>query len=185
VDLARGDRLGAWLEPHAVGAMAALVAHAGDTARAARLAEEAVTVARELGAKPVVAMALTRAAETAVLSGTVADAVPTIAEALSVLANLGSGRWLADVLELTAITLEHRGQLREASVMLGAADGLRAAGGEADAERRLIGRQVEATRDRLRAAVGPEAFGAAAAEGRQLAPEPALALALSTLTGGP
>jgi hypothetical protein len=73
--------------------------------RAVHLAEEAIDAARGLPARPVLAMTLARAAETAVLAGEHRRAASFLVELLAVLADLGTQRWLADALETSAVVL--------------------------------------------------------------------------------
>ncbi|MDQ3825208.1 MAG: hypothetical protein M3325_05445, partial [Actinomycetota bacterium] len=64
-----------------------------DKQRAVRLAKEAIEAARGLPARPVLAMALSRAANTAVFAGEPRRAASFLVELLAVLADLGTQRW--------------------------------------------------------------------------------------------
>jgi predicted ATPase/DNA-binding SARP family transcriptional activator len=181
VEVARSDPLGEWVEPHALAALGPLVALSGDGERALRLAEQAVGAARRLTARPVLAMALTRAAETAVLAGHPRRAADILVELLGLLADQGTRRWVADALETAALILEIDDlgigdDAERASVILGAADRLREA-----IEVRVITKEVRHARARLSDALGAERFALHEVRGRTLSPEAAIALALAGL----
>jgi predicted ATPase/DNA-binding SARP family transcriptional activator len=178
VEVARSDPLGEWVEPHALAALGPLVALSGDGERALRLAEEAVGAARRLTARPVLAMALTRAAETAVLAGHPRRAAGILVELLGLLADQGTRRWVADALEIAALILEIDDDAERASAILGAADRLREA-----IEVRVITDEVRHASDRLADALGAERFALHEARGRTLSREAAIALALAGLAG--
>ncbi|HZD14089.1 MAG TPA: hypothetical protein VE196_02945, partial [Pseudonocardiaceae bacterium] len=99
---------------------AAEVSLSGEQERALRLAEEAVSTARGLPARPVLAMALTRAAETALLAGQPRTAADILVELLGVVADLGGRRWVADALETAALVLEAEQDTGRAAAILGA-----------------------------------------------------------------
>ena len=176
VEVARSDPLGEWVEPHALAALGPLVALSGDGERAFRLAEDAVGAARRLKARPVLAMALTRAAETAILASHPRRAAGILVELLNLLADQGTRRWVADALETTALILEIDDDVERASAVLGAADRLREA-----IDVRVITEEVRQARDRLADALGAERFALHEARGRTLSPEAAIALALAGL----
>jgi predicted ATPase/DNA-binding SARP family transcriptional activator len=182
VEVARSDPLGEWLEPHALAGLAPLVALSGEQARALRLAEEAVSTARGLPARPVLAMALTRAAETALLAGQPRTAADILVELLGVVADLGGRRWVADALETAALVLEAEQDTGRAAAILGASDQLRKAAGEASGGVRVIAEEVRHSRDRLASALGPERFSQHELRGRALSREAAITLALAGLT---
>ncbi|HEX5347939.1 MAG TPA: BTAD domain-containing putative transcriptional regulator [Pseudonocardiaceae bacterium] len=175
VEVARSDPLGEWVEPHALAALGPLVALSGDGERALRLAEQAVGAARRLKAPPVLAMTLTRAAETAVLAGHPRRAAGILVELLGLLADQGTRRWVADALETAALILEIDDAER-ASAILGAADRLREA-----IEVRTIAEEVRHARDRLAGALGAERFALHEARGRTLSHEAAVTLTLAGL----
>jgi hypothetical protein len=176
VEVARSDPLGEWVEPHALAALGPLVALSGDGERALRLAEQAVGAARRLKARPVLAMALTRAAETAVLASHPRRAAGILVELLSLLADLGTRRWVADALETAALVLEIDDDTERASVILGASDRLREA-----IEVRVITEEVRHARDRLADALGAERFALHEARGRLLSHEAAITLTIAGL----
>jgi hypothetical protein len=182
VTLARSDPFGEFLEPHALGALAPLVARAGDPDQAARLAEEAVSTARRLPARPLLAMALSRAAEAAVLAGQHRRAAAILGEFFGVIADLGTRRFLADALESAAMVLERIDDGKVAAELLGAADGLRRADGEPSGPLRVSAPEVEQTRARLVAALGADRLSEHEARGRALSVEAAIAGAVNGLT---
>ncbi|MGH3527199.1 MAG: AfsR/SARP family transcriptional regulator [Pseudonocardiaceae bacterium] len=175
VEVARSDPLGEWVEPHALAALGPLAALSGDGERALRLAEEAVGAARRLKARPVLAMALTRAAETAVLASHPRRAAGILVELLGLLADLGTRRWVADALETAALILEIDDTER-ASAILGASDRLREA-----IEVRVITEEVRHARDRLADALGAERFALHEARGRLLSHDAAITLTIAGL----
>ncbi len=180
VEVARSDPLGEWLEPHALAALAPLVALSGDEERALCLAEEAIEAARRLETRSVLAMALTRAAETAVLAGEPRHAVRILVELLGVLADLGAQRWVADALETAALVLEAE-DAEPAVAILGASDRLRETAGEARGGVRVIAGQVRHAGDRLAGALGAERFAQHEARGQALSREAAITLTLAGL----
>lgn len=182
VEVARSDPLGEWLEPHALAALAPLVALSGDGERALRLAEEAVEAARRLPARPVLAMALTRAGETAVLAGQPRRAAGILVELLGVLADLGTQQWVADALETAALVLEAEDNAEQPSVIFGASDRLRESAGEPRGGVRVIAEEVRHAWNRLASALGAERFALHEARGRALPREAAITLALAGLT---
>ena len=68
-DLARADEGGEWLAPHALAALGPLTIAAGDSEQGVRLAEEGLIRARQPRLRAILIMALTSAAETAILAG--------------------------------------------------------------------------------------------------------------------
>ena len=176
VEVARSDPLGEWVEPHALAALGPLVALSGDGERALRLGQEAVGAARRLTARPVLVMALTRAAETAVLAGHPRRAAGILVELLGLLADQGTRRWVADALETAALILEIDDDTERASAILGAADRLREA-----IEVRVLTEEVRHARDRLASALGAERFALHEARGRLLSHEAAITLTLAGL----
>ena len=176
VEIARSDPLGAWVVPHALAALGPLIALAGDDKRALHLAEEAVNAARRLQARPVLAMTLARAAETAILARQSRRAAGILVELLGVLADLGTQRWAADALETAALVLETEEDPERASAILGASDRLRDA-----TEVRVITEEVRHVHDRLVGALGAERFALHEARGRALSREAAITLALAGL----
>ncbi|HKS53454.1 MAG TPA: tetratricopeptide repeat protein [Pseudonocardiaceae bacterium] len=176
VEVARSDPLGEWLEPHALAALGLLLALAGNNQRAIHLAQEGIDAARRLPARPVLAMTLTRAAETAVLAREPRRAVGLLVELLGVLTDLGTQRWLAEALETAALVLEAEQDAEGASTILGVADQLHDA-----AKLQIIAEQVQHARGRLTNALGAQHFALHQARGRELSPKAAVTLALAGL----
>ena len=181
VEVARSDPLGEWVRPHALAALGPLIARAGNNHRALQLAEEAIDTARGLPARPVLAMTLTRAAETAVLADEPRRAAGFLAELLGVLSDLGTQRWLADALEITALVLEAEQDADRASAILGISDRIREAASEPRGGVRVIAEQVRHARERLVAALGAERFTLHETRGRALSRDAAVTLALAGL----
>ncbi|MFL6149247.1 MAG: hypothetical protein ACJ72I_17455 [Pseudonocardiaceae bacterium] len=121
-------------------------------------------------------MALTRAAETAVLASQPHRAAGILVELLGLLADLGTRRWVADALEIAALILEIDDDTEQASALLGASDRLREA-----IEVRVITEEVRHARDRLADALGAERFALYEARGRMLTCEAAITLTLAGL----
>jgi hypothetical protein len=127
-------------------------------------------------------MALTRAAETAVLAGVPGRAGGMFVELLGILADLGTQRWVADALETAALILEAEDNPEQASVILGVSDRLRESAGEARGGLRVIAEEVRHARNRLAAALGAERFALHEARGRALPREAAITFVLAGLT---
>ncbi|MDQ1424507.1 MAG: hypothetical protein QOD72_2005, partial [Acidimicrobiaceae bacterium] len=170
LDAARTDPGGEWLLPHALADLAPLTALLGESERALRLADEAVAAARPFTARVVLAMALARAAETALLADDTRAAGVSLTELLGVLHDLGTRRWAADALELVAVVLERRGQHDDGAVALGASAALRAARGEDAGGVRAGSEAVRRSSDRLRDRLGPR-FATQLARGAAMTPE--------------
>ena len=120
--------------PHALAGLAPVAAQLGDSGYALQLAEEAVSSARPFAARAVLAMALARAAEAAILADVHVAAADALDELLRLLLDLGTRRWAADALGMVTVVLESRGQYAEAVLACGASE--RAARG-----RRWAGRE--------------------------------------------
>jgi hypothetical protein len=127
-------------------------------------------------------MALTRAADTAVLAGEQRRAAGILVELLGVFADLGTQRWVADALETAALVVETEDHAEQASVILGASDRLRESVGGARGGVRVIAEEVRHARNRLAGALGAERFALHEARGRALPREAAITLALAGLT---
>jgi len=127
-------------------------------------------------------MALTRAAETAVLVNEPGCAAGILVELLGILADLGGRRWVADALETAALVLQAEKDAERASAILGASDRLREAAGEARGGVRVIAEEVRHVRGRLASALGAERVAQHEARGRALSRKAAITLALAGLT---
>jgi len=180
VELSRRDPLGTWLAPHALAGLAPLAARAGMPGQALTVAGEAITAARALGARPVLAMALARAAETALLAGQLPRAVANLTDLLGVLAESGTSRWLGEALEMTALVLADKGETARATEILGACQALH---GAADHTHRLVvmARELQDLRPRLVQELGHAVFAHHHALGQALPDVTAIAQALAWL----
>jgi non-specific serine/threonine protein kinase len=118
------------LAVHAVTALAPMLALAGEHARAAELAAEGIGVARRMEIRRVLVMALIRGAEVATLAGAHDRAAEYLGEVLALLRNMSGRAWVADAVEMTALTLGGHGRHRAAVRLLGACDALRDVSGE-------------------------------------------------------
>jgi tetratricopeptide (TPR) repeat protein len=179
VDLSRRDPLGTWLAPHALAGLATLVARAGEHERAMTMAGAAITAAQALDARPVLAMALARAAETAVLAGRASQAVARLTDLMSLLAESGTSRWLGEALEMAALVLADGGEAAQASEILGGAQALRQADGQT--HRGVTAGEVHDLPPRLLRALGDAAFAHCQALGQALPEEATIARALACL----
>jgi tetratricopeptide (TPR) repeat protein len=183
LDLARSTPGCEWLLPHALAGLAPVVAQRSESAYALRLAEEAVSSARPFAVRAVLAMALARAAEAAILADVQVVATKALDELLALLLDLGTRRWTADALEMVTVVLELRGQHAEAVVALGAAEAIREAAGEQGGGVRAVAEEVRRSARRLRAALGPDDFASHHDRGRSMAPEVVLVDMLVALHG--
>ncbi|MGQ0626195.1 MAG: BTAD domain-containing putative transcriptional regulator [Sporichthyaceae bacterium] len=178
--LAVGRRSGSEvLIAHAAGALATVVALAGDAQRATALAAESVATAGRLGLRHVAVMALLRSTETAVLLGEHADAGDRLGEALALIAELGGGMWINDGLQLTGVVLAHRGDAAAGLRLLAAGGG--AAAPAAQGGHRPIQGAVDATRIALASTLDPEEFARQARFGAALSTQEALAEAIAAM----
>jgi predicted ATPase/transcriptional regulator with XRE-family HTH domain len=158
-------------------------AHAqGDLARAAALGEESLALRREGDDKWGIAHALGLLGVVAHRRGEEARAAGLLREALARWGELGGGVLTAHALEHLAEVLAAPatpcGDVRQAAVLLGAAAALRVAVGF---QRPPVEQpELERLEEALRAALSPEEFAVARAEGAALSEAEAISLALST-----
>jgi non-specific serine/threonine protein kinase len=164
------------LTAHSLAALAPVLALTGASKRAEALADEAIETARHLGLRLFVVMALTRAAEVAVLLEDPERARDALAESLTLLRDVGGVAWLADTLELVAL-LEGNRQPEAAVRLLGACDTL--AGGRPSI--RAIRGHIEQHRTLVAGLFEPEPFALEWARGQKLSAHEAAAQALATL----
>jgi predicted ATPase/DNA-binding SARP family transcriptional activator len=150
--------------PHALAALATVVAVTGDPNRAQALAEEAVTVARGTCLRQVLVAALVRAGEVAVLTGRTERARTVLLEALGILSDLGARRWVADTLEATALLLEAHGRVEATARLLGTSEALRLALHEPQIALPALTARLAGCRAGVEAALGAGALAAAALE---------------------
>jgi tetratricopeptide (TPR) repeat protein len=161
------------LRVHAVASLAPLAALAGEPEQAEALADDGVTVARRLPAAGFLVMALTRAGETALLSGRQPRAI--LHELLGLLVDLGTRAWVDEVLEMVALVCEADGAGVTAARLLGAA------GARSDRRGRVLSSEVNGCCDRLVKTLGPDPFAEHEASGRSMSAGEALSFALSEL----
>lgn len=176
--LAQGGGAAELLRVHGMAALAPLAALAGETDRAQFLAKEAVMVARRLPALGFLVMALTRAGETALLSGRQPRA--TLQELIGHLRDLAARAWVVQTLEMVALVREAEGRPRPAARLFGACQALEEALGEA-ARGRVLSGEVSACRRRVGEALGDQALAEEERLGRSMAMVEALTYALAEL----
>lgn len=169
------------LRVHAVAALAPLAALAGEAQRAESLAEEGVVASRSVPARGVLAMALTRAAETATLSGRRQQATNRLRELLSLLQDLGAPAWVADALEMVALMREAEGEAPSAARLLGASRAIEEAMGEQVPGIRVLSSEVDGCRRRLADVLGPVTFAEHEALGLKMSLGEAISYALEEL----
>jgi len=143
-----------YVVPHTLGCAAIVFAQRGDP-DAAQLGARAVTAARRFPARQVLIMALSRAAEATVLSGSRPDARPLVVELVETLRHVGARRWVAEAHELAAIVFGDD-QPDTAAIALGAAARLRRELDEPSGPAFLLGEALEGARQRIAAALGPD-----------------------------
>jgi predicted ATPase len=112
-----------YLALHALSTRGLVLALSGELDQAEREADQAISVARCSPARQVLVGALTRAAETALLSERSPRAREVLIELLHVLRALGTRRWLAGALEMTAIAVAED-QPRMAGTLFGSAQAI-------------------------------------------------------------
>jgi predicted ATPase/DNA-binding SARP family transcriptional activator len=176
--LARGGGAAELLRVHGMAALAPLAAMAGEADRAQRLANEAVMEARRLPALGFLIMALTRAGETALLSGRQPRA--TLRELIGHLRDLGAQAWVVGALEMVALLREAEGRPHPAARLLGACRALEDALGEA-ARGRILSGEVGACRRRIGEVLGDQTLTEEEVLGHSMAMAEALTYALSQL----
>jgi predicted ATPase/DNA-binding SARP family transcriptional activator len=181
VELARREPLGAWLAPHALAGLAPLAVRPDEPDRALTMAREAITAAQALGEQPVLAMALARAAETAILASEHSQAIAYLTDLLGVLSESGTSRWLGEGLEMTALVLANQGEAAQGCEILGAYEALREPTDHAH-RMLVIGQELDDLRPRLLREVGPTVFVRSEAGGQALSREMAIARAVALLS---
>jgi predicted ATPase/class 3 adenylate cyclase len=175
--LALARKLGdPWLLAQALVGQGLRALYAGEYDEAATTLEEAARLAKEAGDRWLIALTLANLASVLVTRGEYEQAGPVLAESITLFLKSGERGVLAACLEITAGVYAARQQPERAARLLGAAEVRREATGypvEAS-ERFLYERHVAAARSQLSA----EAFASAWAEGRAMAFDDAIALAL-------
>jgi predicted ATPase/DNA-binding SARP family transcriptional activator len=178
---AETDRSGDLLGAHVFAALAPLTALFGDPERGLDQAEVAVGGARDIGLSAVLMMALSGAAETAMLAGAPARASEILDELLELLQDQPGFRWVADALETAALVLEARDEPGAAAEALASAAALRVSLGETGDGVRVSAAEVERSRERLVGRLGAELFAEHDARGRTQPPDGAIAEARARL----
>jgi predicted ATPase/class 3 adenylate cyclase len=178
LEAARREAPAELLRVHAAAGLAPLAALDGDASRAESLAGDAVEAARGLPAAGFLVMALTRASETALLSGRRPAA--QLREAIGLLRDLGSRAWVVEVLEMAALVCGAEGRPQTAARLLGACQSIEEAAGD-QPQGRLLSSQVAACRDHLASTLGPESLAEQESRGRHMSIAEALTLALDEL----
>ena len=110
---------------------------------------DAVIAARRFAIPSLDIMALSRAAETAILAGANSVAANMTAELLAVLRTEASQRWVADALEMASLVLEAQCDAKAATEGLHTADAIRTASGEQTGGTRALAHAVQQGRLRL------------------------------------
>jgi predicted ATPase/DNA-binding SARP family transcriptional activator len=175
-----------WFAPHAYGTRALVAALSGDPGSNA-LADEGLRVARGFPWPVLLAMSLTRATQAAVLSKDQdQDRARRLLldELLPLLRDLGFHRWVADGLELSALTLAQSAPQSAISV-LGSSSALRNRLGEAQGGgTSVLARRIDACRVTLMEAVGAHHYAQHDRQGRVMTTDEALAFAHTCLQDG-
>jgi tetratricopeptide (TPR) repeat protein len=170
--------LGEWLLAHVLAAQALVSALTGRTDAAERLAHDAVQAARRVPAGDVSVMALTRAAQAAILSQRMQRASGVLTDLLELLSTLGFQHWVGDAFELTAIALAATDPA-SAAALLGAAQAPRELLGESTPS--FMADQLARCQQPLAAALGAHRYAEHEQAGRNMTIYEALASALDAL----
>jgi predicted ATPase/class 3 adenylate cyclase len=178
LEVARREAPAELLRVHAAAGLAPLAALDGDAARAESLADDAVGAARRLPAAGFLVMALTRASETALLSGRRPAA--QLREVVGLLLDLGSRAWVVEVLEMAALVCGADGRPLPAARLLGACAAIEEAAGD-QAQGRVLFTQVTACRNHLASTLGAESLAEQESLGRHMSIGEALTLASDEL----
>jgi predicted ATPase/DNA-binding SARP family transcriptional activator len=196
VAMARGDLVAArshwerWLEcgagmdefmrSHALAGLCLVLALLDQPDEAEALGEEAICAARLSPGRLVLVMALTRAAEAAIVADRLERAELILRELLALLRELGARRWAAEALELAALVIG-AGDPALAAAMLGAAEAVRTALGEPANPTGILAGRIEECRRRIAEHLGTEDPAGALRRDRAMAIDDALAGALDRL----
>ncbi|MGH9011064.1 MAG: hypothetical protein ACRDYF_14615 [Acidimicrobiia bacterium] len=122
-----------------------------------------------------------RAAETAVLTGDYEQARDLVRELLTLLAEMGSRRWVADTIELAALILEHGEQGQAASRLMGACAAIRLSLGEPAGGLRALAGTIHGCHERLSGKLSGEQIAEQEARGGRFSVQEAIAYALEWL----
>jgi non-specific serine/threonine protein kinase len=160
-------------------ALGSVARYRGDYARAEEQCGRALSAARELGSEDLEATALAILGETALARGAAPTAGRLLRESLAIRAGRGLRLGVAGCFEGLAAVAVEANAARQAARLLGAAEALRCELGVPVA---VVDRAtLDATRERVRSALGPAAFDSACEAGRGLALEEAVAEAMAEL----
>lgn len=121
-------------------------------------------------------MALTRSAQTSILTHSVGRARSVLVELLSMLRDIGFQRWVADAVEMTGIVLSEEGDPGAAALLLGAAHTLREFLGESASL--VLSGHVDLCRAGADETLGEDGVLEWTGRGRALATDEALTFAL-------
>ena len=165
---------------HVLAQQAVVCALSGEAERAERLGEQAVAASRNFPGGQVRIMALVRAAEAAVLSGRLDRGREPLAELLVVLRDLGIRRWVAETLELAAMTIAHPHPEAGAS-LLGAAQALRESLGEPVSAGGVLAGKVQECHETLAGMLGAHEFDEYERTGRAMTMDDAILYTLGQL----
>jgi tetratricopeptide (TPR) repeat protein len=159
-----------------LGALGDLAHYEGEYSTARALYEESLPMLRELGSKFGIAVWLFDLGEVCRAQGDYRESRALHRESLAMCRQQGSKRLIARNLEALAAVAIEQTEYERAARLHGAAEGLRAANG--DAPFSLAPAAYERSITNLRAAMGEKAFAAAWAEGQGMRLEDAIACAL-------
>ncbi len=165
------------LEVHVRASLALAEASNGNAADGLAHARASVDEARWVGVPGLLSMALIRAAETAVVAG--APHGQDLGEALQLLWDHASPRWVAEALTLAALNSESSGSPEVAARLLGGAAAVATSMGENPQPIPVIARLVSAAESRLATVLGSDDYARYTAAGRNTSVPGLLKIALA------
>ena len=171
------------IEAHVRAGLALAEAASGHSVEGLAHARRMVDAARWLDLPGILVMGLIRSAQTAALSG--AEAGPDLSQALRVLWDHASPRWVAEALTLAALSHEEQGSHEVAARLLGGAAAVAEAIGEQPQPLPVIARLAAAAKGRLAAVLGAEALAEYQSAGRRTSVSGLLQTALADRRTGP
>jgi hypothetical protein len=167
---------------HSLAALAPLVALDGEAEQAEALAHEAVEVARGVGLRLFLVMALVRAGEVAAVLGRLDRTEEVLVESLSLLRDIGGDAWVSDALELAAL-VQADADPHQAARLLGACRAL-AGASDGSPSVRAVRVLIEQCRAEVSDALGPDGFAVEYGRGRETPADRAVADVLARLGPG-
>lgn len=170
-----------FMRAHALGGLCLVLAHLGQPDEAEARGEEALCAARRCPARQVPVMALTRAAEAAIVADRLERARSLLRELLALLRDLGARRWVAEALELAALLFGPDDPVASAT-MFGAAESLRMALGEPANPAGILAGRIAECRRRLVEDLSAEDLSGALRQGLAMPIDEALARAVDALS---